>query len=264
MKRLLALLCAMLLCLGAACAFAEGTANPMGWLLLTGLEDGDLICSNTPVKVSQRGNISRTLDGSFYYYIDVPYIWFLMANGTQYGTYNYGPYDALYTVRIVDASKKVHEFVGVVPVGDGMMLLMDNKAVYDRVYYWTDMTAADMDDITALLRSGQKLQVSIRPKDGGSTTYEFTMDTAGFGAVWNSAHGIDPSKGVTAKVTAQQVSLRKADGSFISTLPVGAEILVIGYDKSADMFMVEYNGTNGYIKGAGLSVSRDELLNTFK
>ena len=87
---------------------------------------------------------------------------------------------------------------------------------------------------------------------------------ADYGKITMYAKGIDPSKGVLATVTAQQVSLRKADGAFISTLPVGAEVLIIGYDAAADMFMVEYNGTSGYLKGAGLSVSRDELLNSFR
>lgn len=264
MKRMIAVLCALLLCIGCTGVFADGAnSNPQKWMLLQGTEDGDLITNGADVSVKQTGSVNRTVKCTFWYYVDEPYIWILIANDTRYATYNYGPYDELYTVRIKDENNRTQEFLGVVPVGDGMMLLMDDKAAYDRVYYWTDLKASDMDGITSLLRSGQKLQVTIKPKDGGDT-FQFTLETDGFAAAWNTSKGIDPSKGVLATVTAQQVSLRKADGAFISTLPVGAEVLIIGYDAAADMFMVEYDGTSGYLKGAGLSVSRDELLNSFR
>lgn len=264
MKKLMAMLCAALLLLSCGCALAESAgANPQGWILLEGTSDGDVITNLAPVTVKQSGSVNRQLEGTFWYYVDEPYIWLLMSNDSRYGVYNYGPYDVLYTVRFKDENNRTQEFLGVVPVGDGMMLLMDDQAAYDRVYYWTDLVASDMDGITSMLRSGKKLQVTIKPKKGGDS-FTFTLDTSAFSNAWNIYKGIDPSKGIVATVTAQQVSLRKADGGFISTLPVGAEVLIIGYDAGADMFMVEYNGTSGYLKGAGLSVSRDELLSNFR
>lgn len=265
MKRIIAVLCALLMCMCCISATAERgvTAGTSGrWTYLQGTEDGTLITYTENFVVYQNGPNSRELEGNIWYYMDVPYIWLLISNGNRYATYNYGPYDKLYYVWISDPYGKTYEFTGVVPVGDGMMLLMDDMAAYDRVHYWTDLTMSDMDGIVSLLNSGHKLSVAVFPySEHDQASYRFEFYTTGFADAWELLGG---TSGMSVRVTAQQVSLRRADGSFVRTLPVGADILVTGYDKAADMFVVQYNGDSGYVKGAGLSVSRDELLRTFR
>ena len=265
MNRIIALLCALFVCMCSISAMAEKgvSAGTSGrWTYLKGTEDGDLITCTENFLVYQNGPNSRELEGNIWYYMDVPYIWLLISNGNRYATYNYGPYDKLYYVSISDSYGRTSDFVGVVPVDDGMMLLMDDMAAYDRVYYWTDLARSDMDGIVSLLNSGHKLSGSVFPySEYDQASYRFDFYTTGFADAWELLGG---AAGMSVKVTAQQVSLRRADGSFIRTLPVGAEILVTGYDRNADMILAEYDDASGYVKGAGLNVSRDELLRTFR
>lgn len=96
-------------------------------------------------------------------------------------------------------------------------------------------------------------------------TYLFTIDdTSGFTNSWNKLNGIEPGKGTTAKVVANDVYLRDKNGASVALLPVGASVTITSYDKSRDMFCVNYKGRVGYLKGLGLSVSRETLLRTYK
>lgn len=96
-------------------------------------------------------------------------------------------------------------------------------------------------------------------------TYLFSMsDTSGFTNAWNKLNGIEPGESTTVKVVADGVNLRDKNGSSIAVLPVGSSVEIMNYDKAKDMFYVKCNGKTGYLKGLGLSVSRDTLLRNFK
>lgn len=69
---------------------------------------------------------------------------------------------------------------------------------------------------------------------------------------------------VTVKVTADSVYMRDSDGNAIASLPKGASIEITGYDYSCGMFTATYGNKSGYVKGAGFSVSQDELYNYFR
>lgn len=98
-------------------------------------------------------------------------------------------------------------------------------------------------------------------------TYLFKMDSidgSAFTNMWNKLNGISENGQVTVKVTADSVYLRNRDGSNIQVLPKGASITIMSYDSSRDMFYVQYGSKTGYVKGAGFSMTRDQLLKTFK
>lgn len=103
-------------------------------------------------------------------------------------------------------------------------------------------------------------------------TYLFSVtDTTGFTNAWNKLNGIETGSGgtetgsdITAKVVADAVYLRDNAGNTMLMLPVGATVVIMSYLEEKDMFYVKCNGRTGYLKGLGLSVSRDTLLRNFK
>lgn len=73
-----------------------------------------------------------------------------------------------------------------------------------------------------------------------------------------------PVEGTTVTVTADRLSLRNANGSAITSIAKGASFIITGYDASVGMFTAEYDGMTGYVKGTGLNIPQNELLNLFQ
>lgn len=72
---------------------------------------------------------------------------------------------------------------------------------------------------------------------------------------------IPASINVTAK--SPSVSLRNSNGAYQSTIPQGKTFTITDYNTQYGMFEAEYNGETGYVKGTGLSISYDELYDSF-
>lgn len=72
--------------------------------------------------------------------------------------------------------------------------------------------------------------------------------------------GIAFAEGISVRTAVDNVYLRNQNGSIITSVPQGGTVEVTGYSRSLDMFSASYAGKTGYIKGTGLSISRDELI----
>lgn len=70
--------------------------------------------------------------------------------------------------------------------------------------------------------------------------------------------------GTTVTVTSDYLSLRNANGSTITTVAKGKSLIITGYDVSVGMFTADYEGMSGYVKGTGLNIPQNELLNLFQ
>ena len=70
---------------------------------------------------------------------------------------------------------------------------------------------------------------------------------------------IASAESIIVKTTVDNVYLRDRNGSVVTSIPRGKEVEVNGYDSTLDMFSATYGGKSGYLKGTGLSISRDEL-----
>ena len=73
--------------------------------------------------------------------------------------------------------------------------------------------------------------------------------------------GIAAAEGISVRTAVDNVYIRNQNGSIITSVPQGGVVEVTGYSASLDMFSASYGGKAGYIKGIGLTVPRDELIN---
>ncbi len=72
--------------------------------------------------------------------------------------------------------------------------------------------------------------------------------------------GIALAERITVRTAVDNVYLRNQNGSIITSVPQGGVVEIAGYNASLDMFSAFYAGKTGYIKGTGLTVSRNELM----
>ena len=72
--------------------------------------------------------------------------------------------------------------------------------------------------------------------------------------------GMALAERITVRTAVDNVYLRNANGSIITSVPQGGVVEIAGYNASLDMFSASYAGKTGYIKGTGLTESRDELM----
>ena len=72
--------------------------------------------------------------------------------------------------------------------------------------------------------------------------------------------GIAAAESISVRTAVDNVYIRNQNGSIITSVPQGGVVEVTGYSASLDMFSASYGGKTGYIKGTGLTVSRDELM----
>lgn len=74
----------------------------------------------------------------------------------------------------------------------------------------------------------------------------------------------DAKEPIEVTITASSAFLRDANGKAIRLMVQGETFTITGYDPSCEMFTAIHGKTEGYVKGTGLSVSKDELLEVFQ
>ena len=119
--------------------------------------------------------------------------------------------------------------------------------------------------ILETFRQGGKVSFFLENRKRTIETYLFTIpDTSGFDNAWNKMFGIIPGEDIEVTVKSGPVLLRNRKGGTLVSMPNGTVFTVTGYDPSCDMFTAVYKRTEGYIKGGGLNMTRDELLKHYQ
>ena len=72
------------------------------------------------------------------------------------------------------------------------------------------------------------------------------------------------SSTIIAQIEVNDLYLRNSNGTVIASTKKGDNIEILGYDVSSGMFIAEFGGHTGFIKGTGLNISKNELLEYFK
>ena len=78
------------------------------------------------------------------------------------------------------------------------------------------------------------------------------------------ANRLEDETQLTVKVVADSVYLRNRTGGAVVLMSKGSSVIIYGYDTSIDMFKARYGDKEGYVKGAGFSMSRNELMGYFR
>lgn len=118
------------------------------------------------------------------------------------------------------------------------------------------------DGTTSLDDSTRIKSIYLLPVDWA--TYENTAGQQLWAVFCAYTKSYEELESVEVKATSSSVYLRDRNGSAITLIKAGKPFYITGYDSVSGMFTATYDGWEGYLKGSGLNISKNELLDYFQ
>ena len=118
------------------------------------------------------------------------------------------------------------------------------------------------DGTTSLYDSSLLKSIYLLPIDWA--TYENTAGQKLWAVFCAYTKSYEEFKSVEVKATSSSVYLRNRSGAAITLIKAGKSFYITGYDSAIGMFTATYDGWEGYLKGSGLNISKEELLDYFQ
>ena len=92
----------------------------------------------------------------------------------------------------------------------------------------------------------------------GDQWLAYVADSTGWGYINNDGELICWNRKRTSVKGTTDISLRNANGGVLLSIPEGKEFILHGYDSKLGMFSATYGETEGYVKGTGLMIFRND------